>query len=267
MTEIVTWRDQAWQGDQLARVYQPPTGAGALRSGPAVVDVHGGGWSVMDRTLGERYCRAVAAAGFVVVSIDFRDGRVARHPAAVLDVADGVRWVRQHADELGVDPRRVALMGSSSGGHLALHAALTEVEVPFVGAFWPPVDPLARYRYAQSKVGLPVPQGQSFDAASLVSATEAYFGDEATMGAASISHLIRCGQARFLPSVWLVQAGADLNVPPTMIDDLVAEYEQAGGLIERTEYPGEVHMFGHGKHEGAVRFQQTLVEQLTAALV
>ena len=266
MSETVTWRDQVWHDDLLARIYEPPAEARARRSGAVVVDVHGGAWALMDRTLGERYCNAVAAAGFVVVAIDFRDGRVARHPAAVLDIAEGVRWVRQQASQLDVDPQRVALMGSSSGGHLALHAALTEVEVPFVAAFWPPVDPLGRYRYAQSKIGQPVPEGQTFNAAGLVSASEAYFGDEATMGQASISMLLRAGRARFMPPVWLVRAGADLNVPPAMIDELVVDYALAGGRLELTDYPGEVHGFGRGSHDGALRFQETLVQKLIAAL-
>ncbi len=266
MSETVTWRDQVWHDDLLARIYEPPAETRALRRGAAVIDVHGGAWAQRDRTLGQHYDTTVAAAGFVVVAIDFRDGRVARHPAAVLDVAEAVRWVRRQAGPLGIDPMRVALMGSSSGGHLALNAALTEVDVPFVAAFWPPVDPLERYRYARSRIGRPVPEGQTFDAAGLVSASEAYFGDEATMGEASIATLLRSGQARFLPPVWLVRAGADLNVPPTMIDELVAEYARAGGLLELTDYPGEVHGFGHGSHAGALRFQETLVQKLSAAL-
>ncbi len=266
MSESVTWRDQVWRDDLLARIYEPPAEARSRRNGAAVLDVHGGAWALMDRTLGERYCVAVAAAGYVVVAIDFRDGRVARHPAAVLDVADGVRWVRQQADQLRIDPQRVALMGSSSGGHLALHAALSEIEVPFVAAFWPPVDPLGRYRYAQAKIGQPVPEGQTFNATGLVAGSDAYFGDEATMRDASIVTLLQTGRARFLPPVWLVQAGADLNVPPAMIEELVIEYRQAGGTVELTEYPGEVHGFGHGRHAGALQFQATLVQKLIAAL-
>lgn len=266
MTNTVTWRDQVWRDEVLARIYEPPADARALRRGAAVVDVHGGAWAIGDRTHGERYDNAVAAAGFVVVAIDFRDGRVARHPAAVLDVAHAVRWVRDHAADLGVDPERVALMGSSSGGHLALHTALTEIDVPFVAAFWPPVDPLGRYRYAQSRIGRPVPEGQTFHAARLVSATESYYGDEATMDEASISTLLRSGRARFLPPVWLVRAGEDLNVPPALIDELVAEYARAGGVLELSDYPGEVHGFGHRDHDGATRFREALVHKLTAAL-
>ena len=262
----VTWRDETWQDDLQARIYEPPSSARVQRAGAAVVNVHGGAWAHMDRTHGHGYCRAVAAAGFVVVAIDFRDGRVARHPAAVDDVGSAVRWVRRHATRLAVDADRVALMGSSSGGHLALLAALTGVEVPFVAALWPPVDPLARYRYAQSRIGQPVPEGQTFHPAELAAASEAYFGDEATMGGASIAQVLAEGRARFLPRVWLVRAGADLNVPAAMIDELVAAYRRAGGVLELTDYPGQVHGFGHGSHDAALRFHDALVRQLAAAL-
>jgi acetyl esterase/lipase len=256
----VVGHDVAWQGELLARVYEPPADAGSARA--VVVDVHGGAWASQDRTLGVRYCRAAAAAGFVVAAIDFRDGRVARHPAAADDVRASVDWARSQAAGWGVDADRVALVGSSSGGHLALQAALAGAPVGFVGAFWPPVDPLARYRYARSRVGQPVPEGQRFDAPNLVRSTEAYFGDEETMAEASIAAIVRSGRAQHLPAVWLVQAGEDLNVPATMIDDLVDAYRGAGGELELTVYPGEVHGFGHGRHEAARRFQDDLVARL-----
>lgn len=266
LADSIEWHDRAWQGELLARIYEPPAATRAERSGAAVVDVHGGAWSSRDRTLGERYCLAVAAAGFVVIAIDFRDGRVARHPAAVQDIADAVRWVRGEGIALGVDPERVALIGSSSGGHLALHVALTEVDVPFVAAFWPPTDPLSRYLYAKGLVGAPVPAGQSFDAPGLVASTEAYFGEEAVMREASIAGLVRAGRARYLPPVWLARAGEDMNVPASMIDELALQYRKAGGALELTEYPGEVHGFGHGGHAGAIQFQADLIERLVVAL-
>jgi acetyl esterase/lipase len=266
VSEVVEWRDEVWRDGMLARVYEPPDAARAAREGAAVVNVHGGAWAMGDRTHSDTYCRAVAAAGFVVVAIEFRDGRVARHPAAVEDVAHGVRWVRAEAGRLRGDAPRVALMGSSSGGHLALHAALTEVDVPFVAALWPPVDPLARYRYAQGCIGQPVPDGQTFHPTRLVRSSEAYFGDEATMEASSISTLLRTGRARWLPPVWLVRAGADLNVPAAILDTLAGDYAAAGGTLELTDYPGQVHGFGHGEHAEARRFHAELTVRLIAAL-
>ena len=256
----VIWRE----ADGLqARIHRLPPGRRI--SGPVVIDVHGGAWSSRDRTLGQAYNREVAAAGLTVVAIDFRDGRQARHPAAVEDIAAAVEWVTGR-DDLEADPDRIALIGSSSGGHLALHAALTAVPVAFVAAFWPPVDPLARYRYAISMVGRPVPDDNRLDAAGLVRSTEAYFGDEATMGRASIAEIVTSGRAAYRPPIWLVQAERDLNVPTEMLDELVSAYTSAGGRMERTRYPDEIHGFGHGDHPGAERFRRDLVHHLLAAI-
>ena len=268
MSNDVVWRE----ADGLqARVHRP-----AVQRGPAagaiVVDVHGGAWASGDRTLGQAYHRALAAVGLTVVAVDFRDGRQARHPAAVADVAEAVHWARddlaRHTAGIEHDGRLV-LTGNSSGGHLALHAALThlpELDIALVAALWPPVDPLARYHYARSMVGQPVPDGNRLNAEGLVASTEAYFGDEETMGRASIAEIIRSGRARRLPPVWLAQAGADLNVPAAMLDDLLWAYRRAGGTIGRTIYPDEIHGFGHGDHAGARRFRADLVERIQGTL-
>src|SRR5216117_2771219 len=111
------------EGTELqARIYRPK----GERDGQlaALVDVHGGAWSRGDRTTGVHHGRALAASGLVVVSLDFRQGSEHKHPAGSADVAAGVRYVRAHARRLGVDPRRIALVGSSSGGQLAVLAGL-----------------------------------------------------------------------------------------------------------------------------------------------
>ena len=264
-----TWSDVVWRTSdgQRARVWRPPP-AVARAGAPVVVDVHGGAWCSRDRTLGEAYHRAVAEAGLTVVAVDFRDGRQARHPAAVEDVAEAVEWAVGPGAGLDVDRRRVALTGNSSGGHLALHAALTDLadhlDVALVAALWAPVDPLARYRYARSMVGRPVPEGNRLNAEGLIGSTEAYFGDTDAMGRASIAEIVRAGRARRRPPVWLVEAGEDLNVPASLLDELVDAYRAAGGTIERTRYDGEIHGFGTGPGPGAERFRADLVARLLA---
>jgi len=264
------WTDEVWrQADGLlARIHHPAPDADPALAGAVVLDVHGGAWNAMDRTLGQTYDQEVAAAGLTVVAIDFRDGRQAEHPAAVDDIAEAIDWVIAN-DRLGVDRDRIALVGSSSGGHLALHAALTalgDVSVRLVAALWPPVDPLGRYRYAQTMVGRPVPEGNRLNATGLVASTEAYFGDEATMAEASIAAIVRSGRAVQLPPVWVVEAGEDLNVPAELLDELEAAYLAAGGHHERTLYPDAIHGFGHGPTPAAERFRGDLVDRLVAAL-
>jgi pectinesterase len=61
----------------------------------------------------------LASAGFVAAAIEYRLSPEARYPAAVHDVKSAVRWMRAHAHELRLDSTRIAVLGCSSGGHLA----------------------------------------------------------------------------------------------------------------------------------------------------
>lgn len=112
-----------------------PAGAGPH---PVVVWVHGGGWKFGDLYgLGIREAAARAAAeGLVVVSVSYRRTRDARWPAQAEDVACALGWVHAHAGELGADPARVALVGHSAGGHLALVVGEGTIG-PGAGCTWP----------------------------------------------------------------------------------------------------------------------------------
>lgn len=225
----------------LARVYRDPSRS---MGAPAVVEVHGGSWSSGDRSYGVRYCNALAERGLVVASIDFRQGPEHHHPAGSDDVAAAVEWLRSEADDHGVDPTRVALVGSSSGGHLALLAACALVDVACVAALWPPVDPYARYRFAveQSDHG---PEELRPLYRALRRNGESYFGSESAMQEAAIARIVRAGEAKHLPPVWVARPTADANVPEALITDLVDAWRSAGGDIVVTEYPCEPHAFGH----------------------
>lgn len=89
---------------------------------PLVVYVQGSGWFAQDLGAGLPALVEVARRGYVVASVEYRPSPVAPFPAQALDVATAVRWLRAHADDLQVDPARVALWGDSSGGHTTLMA-------------------------------------------------------------------------------------------------------------------------------------------------
>ena len=86
---------------------------------PLAVLIHGGGWRRGDRG-GERN-RAVwlANRGFAAASVDYRLSGDAPFPAAIEDVRDAVRFLRDRAENHGYDDDRVAAVGSSAGAHLA----------------------------------------------------------------------------------------------------------------------------------------------------
>jgi acetyl esterase/lipase len=120
---------------RLADVYQPE-GEGPF---PAVLFLHGGGWRFGDRRLAPDLSRFFAQDGFVMVSIDYRLSSEAVFPAAVIDVACAVRWMKAQADVLRIDPDRIAILGSSAGAHLGLLAGFAPEA--FTSDEWAGQDP------------------------------------------------------------------------------------------------------------------------------
>ena len=91
----------------------------------AIVLVHGGGWIQGSRDKFSKVAQALAERGYVVANISYRLATEAKFPGAVSDVKAATRWLRHHADEYNVDPKRIAGIGGSAGGHLVAMAALT----------------------------------------------------------------------------------------------------------------------------------------------
>jgi acetyl esterase/lipase len=97
---------------------------GATEPAPVVVFVHGGAWVGGDPSQAAGNALHLARRGIATVSVSYRLAPAHRFPAPLDDVRRGLRWVRAHAGELGVDPERMALMGLSAGAHLAVLAHL-----------------------------------------------------------------------------------------------------------------------------------------------
>jgi acetyl esterase/lipase len=86
---------------------------------PAVLFIHGGGWRSFSKDGMESPARRLAGAGYVTASINYRLSPEAVFPAHIQDVNCALAFFRSRADEYGLDPDRVAVMGYSAGGHLA----------------------------------------------------------------------------------------------------------------------------------------------------
>lgn len=86
---------------------------------PVVVFVYGGRWQHGTRAQYGFVGKALAARGVATVVVQYRDWPEAGFPVFVQDVAQAVRWTRDHAREFGADPRRLFVAGHSSGAHIA----------------------------------------------------------------------------------------------------------------------------------------------------
>src|SRR5580700_1036088 len=93
--------------------------------GPAVLYLHGGGMisgsvAIYDGPVS----RYVSDSGVSMLAVDYRLAPEHPYPVPVEDCYAGLRWLAEHADELGVDPARIAVVGDSAGGGLAAAVAL-----------------------------------------------------------------------------------------------------------------------------------------------
>lgn len=226
----------------MARIYRP-AGAGPF---PAVVSIHGGAWTSGDRLQNEAIDRALAAAGVVVMDLDFRMPPDFRYPASVSDINYSIRWLKSKADTLQTRADWVGAVGTSSGAHQMLlnllqpdnpvYAATetgnADAKLAFAVACWPIADPVARYRMAQERKN-----------ERLVGAHDAFFPSEQIMAEANPQTIIERMHGVALPPLLVLQGTKDDNVTPDMAERFVGAYERAGGHATLKTFQNQPHTF------------------------
>jgi len=233
----------------LARLYRP-AGTGPF---PAVVQVHGGAWVNKDRTDNDFISRAFAESGILVASLDFRMPPDAAYPGSLADINLGVRWLKARARTYNSRPDWIGMMGTSSGGHQVLLAAMrpedpryaalpladapgTDARVAFVISGWGVLDPLLRYHLAKKA-------GNN----ELLENHHAFWGTEAAMSEGSIPAILDRGEKVFLPPALILGGDVDEWVPLDTMQRTVAGWKKAGGEVELELYKGANHGFMTGK--------------------
>ncbi len=93
---------------------------GLTKPVPGLIFIHGGGWSGGDKKDYRYYTVRYAKRGYVVASISYRLVKEATFPACVQDAKCAVRWMRANAKTYHIDPKRIAAIGGSAGGHLSM---------------------------------------------------------------------------------------------------------------------------------------------------
>ncbi len=240
----------------LARLFKP-RGKGPF---PLIVQLHGGAWCRGNRLSDAAINEPVAKSGVVVVALDWRMPPVASYPASLVDINYAIRWLKTRAVDLGGRPELIGLMGSSSGGHQAMLAAMRprdsrysaltlpagtlwgDASVRCVVMCWPVIDPLGRYHYAKrlKEGGKPYPD---FVDQVLPAHDQFWLTEEAMAEGSPTLALERREQVETPPALYL-QGTGDLIHPQPDRERFVESYRKAGGHLELELFDGE--------HEGFI---------------
>ncbi len=114
-------------------VFLPPQRGGRR---PAVLQIHGGAWVLGTKSeQGLPLLYHLASHGWVGFNVDYRLSPRATFPDQLVDIKRALAWIREHADEYGVNPDFVAVTGGSAGGHLTALMALTPNEAEYQPGF------------------------------------------------------------------------------------------------------------------------------------
>lgn len=210
----------------LAEVYRPDSQRDLHT---AVILLHGGAWRFGSLADMAPYANILSGLGFLAIAAEYRLLGEAPYPAQLDDVRSVIAWVRSHAQDLGIDPNKIALEGFSAGGHLALIAAGTMAERPtsavagVVAFFAPP------------RLDGPTPPG-------VPSLAQGLFGphaSEAAIRAASPIHQIGAG----FPPTFLLGGMADFLVPPAATLELFHALVRVETQVDLHLYHGHLHEF------------------------
>jgi acetyl esterase/lipase len=234
---------------------------------PAVVCIHGGAWRLGDRRFLSMNIRsmdnqsligALAARGYVAVTISYRLVPAAKFPAQIEDCKAAVRWLRANAAKYNIDPDRIAACGYSAGGHLACLLGVTEKADGLEGAGGNPDQ--------SSRVQVVV---------DLFGPTDLTPGDWTPEVEDGVLKPLLGAYLKDRPDVYrkaspLTYVCKDRALPPFLVmhgtEDRVVSINQSRKLVERLQELGVKHRFVEMKGEGHGWFGEKLAGTVEQAV-
>ena len=229
-------------------IFEPA--AGPAKNRPAIVFFFGGGWSSGTPAQFEPQCRALAARGMVAITADYRVATRQQAKAAdcVADAKSAVRWLRQNAARLGLDPNRIAAGGGSAGGHIA---AATLV---------PGFDPEGEDKTVSCAPSALVLFNPALVLAPMEGLELKGFGTNlgperlgAAAEALSPAHHVKRG----LPPAIIFHGRADTTVPFVTAEAYARVMRAAGNRCELVGFDGQAHGFFNFGRKGG-KYDETL---------
>lgn len=227
-TEAIIYRDEP--GATLRLFVVRPVGWKASDKRPALVFFFGGGWTTGTPRNAVGWAKTAAELGLVGIAPDYRTkGRFDTSPLfSVADSRAALRWIQDHAAELGLDPARIVVGGNSAGGHVALWTAITHTPPGSKETEAPRLKPAGLILYSTVS-----------DTSTATGYTPKRFGEHTT--ALSPVHQLDPQ----MPPVLAFHGDADKTVPLAQALALRDRLTATGNACELHIIPGGGHNFGN----------------------
>ena len=216
-------------GDVSVRLHVfKPSGWKAGDRRPALIDFFGGGWTHGTPKQAAGWSKWAADQGMVGIAPDYRvKNRFGTSPLeAVSDGRAALRWVEDNAAQLGIDPTKIVVVGSSAGGHLALWTAIAHTPPGSDPKLAPTVKPVALILLSAVS-----------DTSVASGYTPSRFGENAT--ALSPVHQLDAQ----MPPMLVFHGDADTTVPQRQSFALRDKLKATGNWVEFVNVPGGLHSF------------------------
>ncbi|WP_123043223.1 alpha/beta hydrolase [Cohnella candidum] len=230
------------ENEMLIKIYEPAGREG--RRLPALLWIHGGGYVLGHPDGDDGLCEDfVKTADCVVVSPDYRLAPEYPYPAPIEDCYAALVWLAEAAEDLKIDPSRIAIGGASAGGGLTAALALLARDrrgpaVCFQMPLYPMIDD-RNVTPSSHEITYPV----VWNRANNVEAWKLYLGDHAFGEISPYAAASRATDLRGLPPAYTCVGQLDPFRDETL--HYVAQLAQAGVDVEFTLYPGGYHGFEH----------------------
>lgn len=240
-------------------VYVPPQARSGARM-PLVIYIHGGGWQGGNPKLSgamsdfPAVLASMARRGYVVASLSYRLSSEAQFPAAPADIRSGIRWLKDHAHQYGIDANKVGVWGASAGGQLAGLAATACTDPAFedrqatasstspcvqAAVAWYGVFDFSTIAEQAGKIaGAPPHQNPNSGETRYLGCRLHECSPELLKLASPISHVDRRD-----PPMLLIAGTADHTVPPAQSKTMSDALEKAGVEHRLLLIPGVDHSF------------------------
>ena len=239
--------------DLVVHIFTPPSALSTSKNKTAIAFFHGGGWAFGNPNEFFGACKRFASRGIVTFSFQYRlsidkKGN-APHPEitpveCVKDARSALRWVKAHAAEYGIDPKKIVAGGQSVGGHLTLSTAMINVNESTDDLSVDPT-PCAMLLYSGTvntmEVWCDLLMGKQRD----------------KIWSISPAHNIKKG----LPPALAFHGEEDHTVQLWTVAFFQRDMIAAGNSFDIQKYPGRKHYLGEGNKKYSRLFDEEIMER------